>query len=609
MLLIVGPDAAHADHLGQVRQEVRCRGGEPGALRFRRILPAELPVGGGGDEVVNRVGRQPGLVDVGTGCLVVADHVVAERDHALKIAERARVAVEHVEHQVAAAVPLARQRQAQAVLSLKLGVVGVERQPALADLQRGRNIALEEERGHVGLQGPRIVRIEIDGAPGRLEGKLQWRLGAPIDGIAEADLVEIGERQQRPGGSIGREAIRRALQASLDRAMRAWIEIGAIGIIGERAGIGLPVVGRLPHQLGRVGVEDDAIGLGDRGGHLAGDRGLGLEELRDVAIAVIVLGPDDRSVVVVDKARRQPKPPILEPDGPLKLILGRRVRLPRDRPRAGDQIDLLEEGKLPDDLLGEAPGERRGLGRVRHRLERADHEPRDPERGGSAGLRRRRSAEEDHIGHQADRRDQGEQQGRPGAPEQLAPPAVRRAPRSDKPGAASRTLDVALPPGEGRHIAALGNGDNDRIVRAGSQVIVFERLPHPARLDAHHRIGRAVEGGIASQHVGGDGKGLDAVGTAANRLFNDIGKKASRPVRDDEIGAVEHTHKRAAHRLGCRCTKKRAAVGLATERFHRGYGHQSLLGGHLHVCYRILRALPGTEKAKCGSLSSAISGK
>lgn len=202
---------------------------------------------------------------------------------------------------------------------------------------------------------------------------------------------------------------------------------------------------------------------------------------------------------------------------------------------AGKHGDVLELGDLGYHLVGQPARDDRGTLCAGKILERNDEQPGDIGRGlqvlrgdsrrvfRNFGYKQHPIAREQAEQHESRRR------------ELPHPPPQRRRRLLHRSGG------PALAPRENRNITAFRHRDQERIIDAGSQIIVLKRPTHPAGLDAHHRIGLRVERGVAAENLDRDGIGLQALGPAGDRFLNHIFQEPADPVRNVEVGAGQYS--------------------------------------------------------------------
>ena len=247
--------------------------------------------------------------------------------------------------------------------------------------------------------------------------------------------------------------------------MRFRIEARPVRVIRKRARIRRPVLRRIVDASGCIGLEDDPIGLGERGRHSVGNLGLDLKEFAHLQVALECLCPDHGTVAPVHHARLESQRVVRHEDASGQGI----ARAPtggiwrgEGRPALGfDDDDVLEPCDLPDNLLGQPFGDRGRTGGRREVVERVDKKPRQVRRG---PLQFGRAAHEAPDGapdrHKQDCRNH-------------EPKPSRRLLDDDRGG--YRWLLATL--GEDRHVSALWDRDYDRVVFAGREEVAFKRAP------------------------------------------------------------------------------------------------------------------------------------
>jgi len=94
-------------------------------------------------------------------------------------------------------------------------------------------------------------------------------------------------------------------------------------------------------------------------------------------------------------------------------------------------------------------------------------------------------------------------------------------------------------PAEHGHVAALGDGDDDRVVAAGDEIVALHGAPQAPGLDTHHRVVGRVEILVAAKHLGGDGIALEAPGLAGQGLLHHETEKVPHPVRGLELPVAQ----------------------------------------------------------------------
>jgi hypothetical protein len=89
---------------------------------------------------------------------------------------------------------------------------------------------------------------------------------------------------------------------------------------------------------------------------------------------------------------------------------------------------------------------------------------------------------------------------------------------------------------------------------------MFESAPKMSSLDADNWVGMSVEGGVSPKDVGRNGKGLDTIGAACERLFDDVSQEFSGPIGGVEVPTPKHvlelnSYPRLVRHRGCFITR------------------------------------------------------
>ena len=270
----------------EIRNEAGRHFLEDGQLGLAALDHAVLRVDDGGHRVEERQPAHVGLLDLPESRLIVALHVGGDREDAAIEAGVAGIPRQGLLEQRPAFLGSPGETLQLPDLAEQLGIVGVERQRPVADLEGLVELVVEEERRGQGLKRPDILRIEADG--GARCGERAFRRRLLAFGEAGTDLVDIDVGEQRPGRRVFGKARHRVLEAGLDLRIALGRDRGAVDVVAQRAEIGVEVVrGRLRLAL-RLGLEDDPVGLRDRRRHLAG--GLCRQREQIVGIDGVLIG-------------------------------------------------------------------------------------------------------------------------------------------------------------------------------------------------------------------------------------------------------------------------------------------------------------------------------
>ena len=318
------------------------------------------------------------------------------------------------------------------------------------------------------------------------------------------------------------------------------IEVGPIPVIGQRARIRFPIVRRRSRHLRAVYLEYDAIGLSQCGGDGLRHFGLELQQLPHLQVFVVHARPDDRTVVPIQEPYRQSKLIAIQPNAALECVTGgltRRCRSARERRMLHRYDDLLEFCELPDDFFRQAPCDQRRVLSPGQILERLDNQPWHigcfkpaATRTGDGATRR---THQPFRGRGADEEKQQRGNGKQRPLRQPRP--LRRGRGHAHRHVALRRHEGLIAPRKRRHVPALRDGDDNRIVLAGRKIVALESSPYAPGLDADDGIGLRFERGVATKNLRCNRVGLDAIRPAGDRFLDDIGQEIPRSLRHIEI--------------------------------------------------------------------------
>ena len=282
------------------------------------------------------------------------------------------------------------------------------------------------------------------------------------------------------------------------------IEVGPIPVIGQRARIRFPIVRRRSRHLRAVDLEYDAIGLSQCGGDGLRHFGLELQQLPDLQVFVVHARPDDRTVVPIQEPYRQSKLIAIQPNAALECVTGgltRRSRSAQERRMLHRYDDLLELCELPDDLFRQAPCDQRRVlspGQILEGLNDQSWNVRccipAATRTGDGATRR---AHQPFRGRGSDEEKQQRGNGKQRPLRQPRP--LRRGRGHAHRRVALRRHEGPITPRKRRHVSALRDGDDDRIVLAGRKIVALESPSHAPGLDADDGIGLRFERRVRGQ--------------------------------------------------------------------------------------------------------------
>ncbi|MBB4296554.1 hypothetical protein GGI55_001080 [Rhizobium leguminosarum] len=254
---------------------------------------------------------------------------------------------------------------------------------------------------------------------------------------------------------------------------------------------------------GCFGLKDGAVRLRYRTGDLPGDICLNPELVLSAKIGIEIIGPDDRPVCPTHQPGNGAQPASVRLDVALKRVVGSSDMITRRRIGIGDHDDVIELGKLADNIVPEAVGDiRSGIDgaalckNLDSNRRRGGFRRQWPDKGTS---RHKKCQCEDEKKKKKD----GQQTGSGTTSDRRLRTArlLRRLilickfsdPRIFRvffwPSRHRRVAGIF----EMRHVSAFRHGNNDVIRLACDEIITFQGLSYSARLDPDDRIILRVE--------------------------------------------------------------------------------------------------------------------